>query len=67
MKTVLNELLDAIKNIDVLKYRGVILTGAGEKAFIAGADITSMSDMTAQQAKTFAELGQISHFGYGKS
>jgi enoyl-CoA hydratase len=57
-ETVLNELLDAIKNIDVLKYRGVILTGAGEKAFIAGADITSMSDMTAQQAKTFAELGQ---------
>lgn len=57
-ETVLNELLSAIDTIDVSKYRGVILTGAGEKSFIAGADIESMSDMTAQEAKTFAELGQ---------
>ena len=56
--TVLNELLDAIRNIDVSKYKGLILTGAGEKAFIAGADIESMSDMTPEEAKTFAELGQ---------
>lgn len=57
-ETVLTELLSAIENIDVSKYRGAILTGAGEKAFIAGADIESMSDMTAQEAKVFAELGQ---------
>ena len=57
-KIVLEELLHALQNIDVSKHRGVILTGSGEKAFIAGADIESMSDMTAQEAKSFAELGQ---------
>jgi enoyl-CoA hydratase len=55
---VLKELLDAIRKIDVSKYRGVILTGAGEKSFIAGADIESMSDMTGDESKAFAELGQ---------
>jgi enoyl-CoA hydratase len=57
-KTVLDELLDAIKNIDASKYSGVILTGVGEKAFIAGADITAMSKMTPQETKVFAEVGQ---------
>jgi enoyl-CoA hydratase len=37
--------------------RCAILTGAGEKAFAAGADIARMSEMTAVQAKLFAELG----------
>jgi enoyl-CoA hydratase len=37
--------------------RCAILTGSGEKAFAAGADIASMSTMTAVQAKLFAELG----------
>lgn len=36
---------------------GIILTGAGEKAFIAGADIVEMSEMTPIQAKAFAERG----------
>jgi enoyl-CoA hydratase len=37
---------------------GVIFTGAGEKAFIAGADIAEMSEMTSKQASLFAQLGQ---------
>jgi enoyl-CoA hydratase len=37
--------------------RVVILTGAGEKAFVAGADIEAMSAMTVGQAKAFADLG----------
>jgi enoyl-CoA hydratase len=37
--------------------RCAILTGAGDKAFAAGADIARMSEMTAVQAKLFAELG----------
>ena len=37
--------------------RCVIVTGAGEKAFAAGADIAAMSEMTAAQAKRFADLG----------
>ncbi len=40
------------------EIRGVILTGAGDKAFIAGADISRMPDMTPQEAEKFAEEGQ---------
>jgi enoyl-CoA hydratase len=35
----------------------VILTGAGEKAFVAGADIGEMSAMNAAEAKAFADAG----------
>ena len=38
--------------------RGVILTGAGEKAFVAGADIAAMNGMSADQARHFGALGQ---------
>lgn len=44
-----------------IKLDGVavaILTGSGEKAFVAGADIVSMSEMTPLQARSFVELGQ---------
>jgi enoyl-CoA hydratase len=34
-----------------------IMTGAGEKAFAAGADIAAMSEMTAAEARTFSHLG----------
>lgn len=44
--------LEQDKNIKV-----AILTGEGDKAFIAGADIRQMSNMTPLQAKEFAELG----------
>ena len=36
----------------------VILTGAGEKAFVAGADICEMINMSAITAKEWARLGQ---------
>ncbi|MCL4464339.1 MAG: short-chain-enoyl-CoA hydratase [Firmicutes bacterium] len=36
----------------------VILTGAGEKAFVAGADIAFMQELTAIEARKFALLGQ---------
>ena len=38
--------------------RGVILTGSGEKAFIAGADIKAMSQMSPDEAEAFSRLGQ---------
>jgi enoyl-CoA hydratase len=34
-----------------------ILTGAGEKAFAAGADIAAMVDMSTERARAFSELG----------
>jgi enoyl-CoA hydratase len=37
--------------------RAVILTGAGEKAFVAGADIAEMVEMRPREARYFAELG----------
>jgi enoyl-CoA hydratase len=38
--------------------RCVILTGAGEKAFVAGADINELAQMTPITGKTIAEKGQ---------
>lgn len=38
--------------------RAVVLTGAGEKAFVAGADIAQMSVYTPVQAQAFSRRGQ---------
>ena len=35
-----------------------VITGSGEKAFAAGADIEAMSTMTGDEARAFASLGQ---------
>lgn len=42
--------------IDGLK--GVVLTGAGEKSFVAGADITEFQNMDAADGKALAKRGQ---------
>lgn len=38
--------------------RVVVLTGAGEKAFVAGADIGELADLTARQGEELATRGQ---------
>lgn len=38
--------------------KGVVLTGAGEKSFVAGADITEFKDFDAASGKAFAKRGQ---------
>ncbi len=55
LKTLLRHLIDEDGGKTV---RGIIFTGAGEKAFIAGADIAQMTDMTVEEAKDFGGLGQ---------
>jgi len=41
-----------------LAVRGVILTGAGDKAFIAGADINELANITATAAEQTSRFGQ---------
>ncbi len=55
---VLRELKSCLAEIHLLPLRGLILTGEGEKAFIAGADIAEMKSMTTGEANAFSELGQ---------
>ncbi|MFA6276688.1 MAG: enoyl-CoA hydratase-related protein [Pedobacter sp.] len=62
-KDVLTELADAIKfatqNDEV---RGVLLTGAGEKAFVAGADISEFQNYNLEEGKELAKIGQTNVF-----
>lgn len=37
--------------------RVLLITGAGDKAFVAGADIAAMREMTAAQARAFSQAG----------
>lgn len=53
----LTELEAAIDAIDPATTRVVVVTGAGEKAFVAGADIGAMAKLSAQEAADFALLG----------
>jgi enoyl-CoA hydratase/carnithine racemase len=43
---------------DDVRIRGVILTGAGDKAFIAGADISELARTTAFEAEQSSRFGQ---------
>lgn len=53
------ELKSAFQKVyDDRSIRGVILTGAGEKAFVAGADISEFSQLNEVNARKFAEEGQ---------
>jgi len=52
----LTRLFDALSAEDGAP-RVAILTGAGEKAFVAGADIAEMSTMSPAEAKAFSDAG----------
>ncbi len=52
----IGEAFEAARNDDSVKC--VILTGAGEKAFVAGADINELAQMTPITGKAVAEKGQ---------
>jgi enoyl-CoA hydratase len=58
-QALLEEFNTAISQIEENpEVRVVVLTGAGEKAFVAGADISQLAQMTSLQAKKFATWGQ---------
>lgn len=54
---VLNDLRLAFEGIDQDVVRCVILTGAGDKSFVAGADIAAMSTMTKAEGEAFGKQG----------
>lgn len=55
---VLRELKECLRELSSESLKGLIVTGEGEKAFIAGADIAEMRPMATAEAKAFSELGQ---------
>jgi enoyl-CoA hydratase len=56
--TVIRELTAVVEQADETPgLRGLLLTGGGEKAFVAGADIASMQDMDPERALAFAGSG----------
>ncbi|MGN0530822.1 MAG: enoyl-CoA hydratase-related protein [Eubacterium sp.] len=54
---VLDEINEAIDAIDLDAVRALIITGAGEKSFVAGADIGEMSTLTKEQGEAFGKKG----------
>jgi enoyl-CoA hydratase len=55
---VLRELADICAQLQHSGPRGVILTGAGDRAFAAGADIKCMAELDAARGASFGRLGQ---------
>jgi enoyl-CoA hydratase len=57
-RQVLTEFSDAIGQVAANKTtRALIVTGGGEKAFVAGADIAEMAGLSQAESAAFAELG----------
>jgi enoyl-CoA hydratase len=54
---VLDELNEALDAVDLATVRCLILTGAGEKSFVAGADIGEMSTLTKAEGEAFGKKG----------
>lgn len=54
---VLDELDATINGVDLDAVRCLILTGAGEKSFVAGADIAEMSTLTKEEGEAFGKKG----------
>ena len=54
---VLTELDNTLDKVDTSKIGALIITGDGEKSFVAGADIAEMSNLNKNQAKEFSKKG----------
>lgn len=54
---VLDELSEVLDAVDLNVVRAIILTGAGEKSFVAGADIGEMSTLTKAEGEAFGKKG----------
>ena len=56
---VVEELTAVLGEIAASDIRCLVVTGAGEKAFVAGADIAEMKDLTPEEAAKFSIAGNI--------
>ena len=54
---VLDDLSAALDQVDLAVIRALIITGAGEKSFVAGADIAQMSNLTKAEGTAFGKKG----------
>ena len=54
---VLDELNATLDAVDLNTTRALILTGAGDKSFVAGADIGEMSTLTKAEGEAFGKKG----------
>ena len=54
---ILNEIGDYLDNFDCGRFRCLIVTGDGEKSFVAGADISEMAGLNVPQGQTFGSRG----------
>ena len=54
---VLSDLEAAVDGLDLDTVRAVIITGAGEKSFVAGADIGEMSALSKEEGEAFGKRG----------
>ena len=51
------EIAEAFASISPGEARAVVVTGAGEKAFVAGADVGGMKEMSALEVREFGRIG----------
>lgn len=64
-KEAIQELGSAFKSLDKdNEVKVIILTGSGEKAFVAGADISEFADFSVKKGAKLAEKGQKKLFDY---
>ena len=54
---VLEDLEATFKAVDLKEVRALVLTGAGEKSFVAGANIGEMSTLTKKEGEAFGKKG----------
>lgn len=54
---VISQLDEVLDSVDPAAVRCLILTGAGQKAFVAGADIAQMSELTKAEGEAFGKHG----------
>jgi len=64
LNAISQEVLDALqRHLDAIQadgsVRAAVVTGGGEKAFSAGADVNDMREATREQARAFAQRGQF--------